>query len=158
MFQALGIDAISTALTVASLIEQRAALDQVTELIPAGGGKVTLSEVTLADTFPLAGRSIAQIDFPHDALIAVVMRGAETTVSLRRILLKRLTVTGSTLRARTVAEKGAIALALEREVWPLIESGSVTPVIHATFPLERAADAHRALEGGEVIGKVVITS
>lgn len=85
-----------------------------------------------------------------------LMGGAETTISLRRILLKRLTLTGSTLRARSTAEKGHIAAALEREVWPMLESGRVKPVIHAEFPLERAADAHRALESGEVIGKVVL--
>lgn len=85
-----------------------------------------------------------------------LIRGAETTMSLRRILLKRLTVTGSTLRARSVAEKGAIAAALEREVWPLVESGRVKPVVHATYPLDHAADAHRALESGSVIGKVVL--
>ena len=85
-----------------------------------------------------------------------LMRGAEATISLRRILLKRLTVTGSTLRARSTAEKGAIAAALEREVWPLLESGKVKPILHATYPLDHAADAHRALESGSVIGKVVL--
>lgn len=85
-----------------------------------------------------------------------MMGGAETTIRLQRILLKRLTITGSTLRARTPAEKGAIAAALEREVWPLIESGRVRPVVHATVPLVDAAEAHRRLESGEVIGKVVL--
>jgi NADPH2:quinone reductase len=85
-----------------------------------------------------------------------LMGGADTSISLRPILLKRLTVTGSTLRIRTPAEKGAIAAALEREVWPLLESGRVKPIISATYPLERAADAHRKLESGGVIGKVVL--
>jgi len=85
-----------------------------------------------------------------------MMGGAETTIRLQRILLKRLTITGSTLRARTPVEKGAIAAALEREVWPLIESGRVRPIVHATLPLEDAAEAHRRLESGEVIGKVVL--
>jgi NADPH:quinone reductase len=69
---------------------------------------------------------------------------------------KRLTLTGSTLRIRTVAEKGAIARELEEQVWPLLESGKVAPVVHATFPLHAAADAHRLLESGDVIGKVVL--
>ncbi len=85
-----------------------------------------------------------------------LMGGADAAISLRPILLKRLTITGSTLRVRTPAEKGAIALSLERHVWPLVEAGRVKPVIAATFPLARAADAHRALEGG-VVGKVVLT-
>lgn len=80
VFRDLGIDGISTALTVASLIEQRAALDQVTNLIPAGDGKVTISEVTLAESFPQAGRPIAEIEFPRDALIAVVIRDGETII------------------------------------------------------------------------------
>jgi NADPH2:quinone reductase len=84
------------------------------------------------------------------------MGGAETTIRLQRILLKRLTITGSTLRARTPAEKGTIAAALEREVWPLLEAGRVRPIVHTTLPLEDAAEAHRRLESGEVIGKVVL--
>ena len=86
-----------------------------------------------------------------------VMGGSTAEVSLRTMLVKRLTMTASTLRARTPAEKGDIAAALEREIWPLLESGRATPVVHAAFPLEAAADAHRMLESGEVIGKVVLT-
>jgi putative PIG3 family NAD(P)H quinone oxidoreductase len=86
-----------------------------------------------------------------------LMAGAETALSLRPILLKRLTITGSTLRIRTPEEKGSIAAALEREAWPLLEARRVKPVIAATFGLERAADAHRLLESGTVIGKVVLT-
>jgi NADPH2:quinone reductase len=88
-----------------------------------------------------------------------VMGGETTTLSLRRLLQNRLTITGSTLRIRTPREKGAIAAALEREVWPLLSSpGRVKPIVHATFPLASAADAHRALESGVVIGKVVLTT
>ena len=61
---------------------------------------------------------------------------------------RRLTITGSTLRARPVADKGAIAAALRQHVWPLLESGAVKPIIHATFPLRAAADAHRVMESG----------
>jgi NADPH2:quinone reductase len=85
------------------------------------------------------------------------MSESKSTVDLRPVLQKRLTITGSTLRARTPEEKGAIARALEANVWPVLERGRVRPVIHATFPLARAADAHRALESGEVIGKVILT-
>ena len=69
---------------------------------------------------------------------------------------RRLTITGSTLRARTVAEKGAIARAVRANVWPLVESGAVKPLIHQTFPLADAAGAHRVLEAGAHIGKVVL--
>ncbi len=83
--------------------------------------------------------------------------GSRAVLSLTSVLQKRLTITGSTLRARTPAEKGAIAETLQRDVWPRIESGEVRPVIYRTFALARAADAHRMLESGEAIGKVVLT-
>jgi putative PIG3 family NAD(P)H quinone oxidoreductase len=84
--------------------------------------------------------------------------GAQTAISLQPILLRRLTITGSTLRIRTPAEKGLIAAALERDVWPLLETGTVRPVVHATYALGDAGRAHEALESGSVIGKVVLTS
>jgi NADPH2:quinone reductase len=85
------------------------------------------------------------------------MGGGQATIPLGPIILRRLTITGSTLRIRTAEEKGAIAAALEREVWPLLASRRVAPVVDRTFPLEAAADAHRALESGGVVGKVVLT-
>ena len=85
-----------------------------------------------------------------------VMGGSGAEIQLRTIMLKRLTVTGSTLRIRTPAEKGGIAAALEREVWPLLESGRVRPVVDRIFPLADAPAAHRALETGDVVGKVVL--
>jgi len=74
-----------------------------------------------------------------------------------QVMRRRLTITGSTLRPRPPEEKGQIARALEAKVWPLIEAGSVKPVIHAEFPLERAAEAHRLMESGRHIGKIVLT-
>jgi NADPH2:quinone reductase len=85
-----------------------------------------------------------------------VMGGERATISLRRLLMNRLTITGSTLRIRTPREKGAIAAALERDIWPLVEAGVVRPILDARFPLAEAADAHRRLESGDVIGKVVL--
>jgi len=87
-----------------------------------------------------------------------LMSESKSIVDLRPVLQKRLTITGSTLRARTPDEKGAIARAVEANVWPLLERGEVRPIVHATFPLAQAADAHRALESGQVIGKVVLTT
>jgi len=85
-----------------------------------------------------------------------LMSESKSTVDLRPLLQKRLTITGSTLRARTPEEKGAIARALEANVWPVLERGRVRPVIHATVPLAQASEAHRLLESGDVIGKVVL--
>jgi NADPH:quinone reductase-like Zn-dependent oxidoreductase len=82
--------------------------------------------------------------------------GSRASLDLRPVLQKRLTLTGSVLRARTVAEKGVIARDLEANVWPLLERGEVKPIVDAEFPLERAADAHRELEAGRIFGKAVL--
>lgn len=82
--------------------------------------------------------------------------GARAQVSLLKVLQHRLTITGSTLRARTPAEKGRLARELERQVWPLLEAGRVKPIVHATFPLEQAADAHRIIDASTHVGKIVL--
>jgi putative PIG3 family NAD(P)H quinone oxidoreductase len=83
--------------------------------------------------------------------------GAKTQINLGPVLQRRLTVTGSTLRARSVAEKGAIADKLHQHVWPLLESRVVAPIVYRTFPLRDAAAAHRLMESGVHIGKLVLT-
>jgi putative PIG3 family NAD(P)H quinone oxidoreductase len=82
--------------------------------------------------------------------------GSRAELNLTAVLQKRLTITGSTLRARTIDEKGAIARRLEEQVWPLLASGVVSPVIDARFRLREAAEAHRRLEAGNVVGKIVL--
>jgi NADPH2:quinone reductase len=84
------------------------------------------------------------------------LRGPRVDINLNPLMRKRITFTGSTLRPRTVEEKGAIARELEREVWPLIERGEVRPVLHAVYPLREAAQAHAELEAGQHIGKIVL--
>jgi NADPH2:quinone reductase len=85
-----------------------------------------------------------------------LLGGAKGEINLAAVMHRRLTLTGSTLRPRTVEEKGAIARELETNVWPLLASRKVAPVVQETFPLIRAADAHRLLESGAVIGKIVL--
>ncbi|MGE3968539.1 MAG: NAD(P)H-quinone oxidoreductase [Dongiaceae bacterium] len=85
------------------------------------------------------------------------LKGSKVELDLMPLMLKRQTLTGSTLRARPVAEKGAIAVQLKDRVWPWVEAGRVKPVIHRSFPLAAAADAHRLLEEGRHIGKIVLT-
>jgi NADPH:quinone reductase-like Zn-dependent oxidoreductase len=86
-----------------------------------------------------------------------VMKDATAQINLYPILRRRLTLTGSTLRPRTVEKKSAIAAALREKVWPLIEAGRVRPVVYRTSPLVEAAAAHRVLEADEHVGKVVLT-
>ncbi len=84
------------------------------------------------------------------------MKGNETTLKLSSIMLKRLTITGSTLRARDTMFKSNIAAALERNVWPWLINGKVKPVVYKTFPLEQAMAAHQLMESSEHIGKIVL--
>ncbi len=84
-------------------------------------------------------------------------QGAEATLNLLMIMLKRLTITGSTLRARTHGEKFEIARALEREVWPLIVAGRVKPIVDSVFPLAAAAEAQAKMAGSSHIGKILLT-
>jgi len=91
-------------------------------------------------------------------LVVIGFMGGDTaTLDFRRILGRRLTITGSTLRPRSPAEKGEIAAALRKEVWPLLEKGSVKPVVYRTFPLADAAAAHRLMESSQHVGKIVLT-
>ena len=85
------------------------------------------------------------------------LQGVKAELNIQTIMQRRLTITGSTLRARPVVEKAAIAAAVRREVWPLLESGAVKPIVFRTFPLRQAADAHRLMESSAHIGKLVLT-
>ena len=91
-------------------------------------------------------------------LVQIGFMSGETMAQLdfRRIMARRLTITGSTLRPRTVQEKGQIASALRTEIWPLLDRGVVRPVIHRVFPLANASDAHRLMESSEHVGKIVL--
>jgi NADPH:quinone reductase len=109
-----------------------------------GGGYINRNLRILA----LEGR-LVQIAF---------LQGSKAEIDLGPMMMKRQTITGSTLRPRSVAEKGAIARSLRERVWPLIEAGRVGPVIFKTFPLSDAAEAHRLMESGQHIGKIVLTT
>jgi NADPH:quinone reductase len=84
-------------------------------------------------------------------------RGSKVEIDLMPIMLKRLTLTGSTLRPRTVEQKAVIAQELEEKVWPLLTGGKCRPVIHATFPLAEAARAHAMMESSVHTGKIILT-
>jgi putative PIG3 family NAD(P)H quinone oxidoreductase len=90
-------------------------------------------------------------------VIIAFLQGPHADLNLMRLMLKRLTLTGSTLRSRSNEEKARIAREVERVVWPWIEAGKVKPVIDSTFPLAEAEQAHKRLQSGAHAGKVVLT-
>jgi NADPH:quinone reductase len=106
---------------------------------------------------PYFSRNLALLA-PDGRMVSIShLEGSRVELDLRTVMAKRLSVTGSTLRPRSVAEKGAIARGLDEHVWPLLAEGKVRAVIDSTFPLADAAHAHRRLESGAHVGKVVLT-
>jgi NADPH2:quinone reductase len=90
-------------------------------------------------------------------VIIAVQGGTKSEFNAGLVLRRRITITGSTLRPRPVAFKAAIAQALQKNVWPLIEGGKIKPVIHSTFPAADAAKAHALMESNQHVGKIVLT-
>lgn len=90
-------------------------------------------------------------------VIIAQLGGSKATIDTAQVMRRRLTITGSTLRPRSVAFKTQIAQALQQKVWPLLDAGKIRPVIHGTFALAQASDAHAMMEKGENIGKIVLT-
>ncbi len=86
-----------------------------------------------------------------------LMGGVQSEVNLAQLMMKRVRVIGSTLRARPVSEKGAVMDALLANVWPAIEAGRIKPVIEASFPIEQAEQAHALVAGNDTVGKVLLT-
>ena len=105
---------------------------------------------------PYAARNIECLAMRGRLVQIAVQQGAEATVNLAKIMQKRLTVTGSTMRPRTVADKGQIASELKERVWPLLEAGRVKTIVDRVFPLGEVVEAHRYLEAGQHVGKVIL--
>jgi putative PIG3 family NAD(P)H quinone oxidoreductase len=102
-------------------------------------------------------RNLSALALDGRLVIIGFLGGAKVeSVALREIIAKRAVVTGSLLRPRSSLEKAAIAAALREQVWPVLAAGRCWPLIDSTFPLDRAADAHRRMESGEHIGKIVL--
>jgi NADPH2:quinone reductase len=93
----------------------------------------------------------------HGRIVSIAfLKGSKAEVDFLPVMLKRLTLTGSTLRPRSVAEKAQIARALEEKVWPLLAAGTIKPQIYRTFPLAQAAQAHALMETSAHVGKIVL--
>ena len=120
-----------------------------------GRGVDLVLDIIGGEYFP---RNVAVLAVDGRLVQIGVQGGASAALDLIQVLRRRLTITGSTLRPRSVEEKGEIAAALHTEVWPLLEQGRVKPIIYRTFPLAEAADAHRLLESSEHIGKIVLVA
>ena len=101
-------------------------------------------------------RNIAALAIEGRLSVIALLGGRDAKLDLGLLLRKRLTVVGSVLRARPVAEKGAIAAALKREIWPHLAGGKIKPVIDSTFPLADAAKAHARMESSAHVGKIVL--
>jgi putative PIG3 family NAD(P)H quinone oxidoreductase len=95
---------------------------------------------------------------PDGRLVFIAfLGGAKAEVNFAKVMMKRLTLTGSTLRARDVPFKAAIAAKLQAKVWPLLSAGRIKPLIHRTFPLREAGAAHALMESSQHVGKIVLT-
>jgi NADPH2:quinone reductase len=103
------------------------------------------------------GRELRALADGGRIVLIALLGGAKAEINLGEVLRRRLTLTGSMLRPRSVAFKAAIAAQLYARVWPLIERGRIKPVIHQVFPAEQAAAAHAMMEAGEHIGKLMLT-
>jgi NADPH:quinone reductase-like Zn-dependent oxidoreductase len=151
---ARGDDKVAKARDIgADLAVDAAAGDWAVAVKSAGGVDVILDMVG-ADYF---GRNIDVLTPGGRLVVIAFLTGAVAELNLMALMTKRLTVTGSTLRARDAAEKARLARAIEEQVWPWIASGAVRVPVDQVFPLERAADAHACLERGAQFGKVVLT-
>jgi NADPH2:quinone reductase len=102
-------------------------------------------------------RNIAALAIEGRLSVIALLGGRDAKIDLGLVLRKRLTVVGSVLRARPIAEKGAVAVSLRREIWPFIAAGKIKPVIDSTFPLADAAKAHARMETSAHVGKIVLT-
>ena len=121
--------------------------------ITGGAGVQAVLDMVGGDYLPRNLDCLAE-DGRHVSI--AVQRGATAEIPIRKIMARRLTLTGSTLRARDTGFKALVADELARTVWPHVEAGKLKPVIDRTYPLEQAADAHRRMEAGEHVGKIVL--
>jgi len=129
-------------------------VEEIKTKAPGGGIDVILDMVG-GDYTPRNLRALK----PDGRLVQIAfLGGAKIEIDMTPVMVKRLTLTGSTLRPRDNTFKARLAATLKENVWPLIEAGKIRPVIQATFPLTAAAEAHRLLESGSHIGKIVLVA
>jgi NADPH2:quinone reductase len=107
---------------------------------------------------PYMTRNIRSLGMDGRLVMIAFLQGSKVQdFDFMQVMLRRLTITGSTMRPRSTAQKGAIATELREKVWPVLDAGRCPPVIHATFPLAQAAEAHRLMESSAHIGKIMLS-
>jgi NADPH:quinone reductase len=107
---------------------------------------------------PYMARNVRSLGMDGRLVMIAFLEGSKVQdFDFVQIMVRRLTITGSTMRPRTTAQKGAIAAELREKVWPALDAGRCPPVIHATFPLAQAAEAHRLMESSQHIGKIMLS-
>jgi NADPH2:quinone reductase len=126
---------------------------EVVQQVTAGEGVDVILDMVGGDYVP---RELASLREDGRLSIIALLGGSEAQIDLYQVLRRRLTITASTLRPRTVEYKASIAAALREKVWPVIEAGKFKPVIFRTFPLAKAADAHALMESDTHIGKIIL--
>lgn len=126
---------------------------EVVKKLTDGRGVNVILDMVGGDYIPRELNALAE---EGRIVLIAFQRGMQASVDLGLIMRRRLTVTGSTLRARDETFKTAVANAVKEKIWPLLESGKLAPVISATFPLAQAADAHRLMESSQHIGKIIL--
>ena len=149
-----GPDKTAAALALGATISLDARSDDLAAGIGAAGGVDVVLD--------MVGRDYAELNLnalkPGGRWVVIAsLSGTRAEIDLQRIMLKRLVLTGSTLRGRPADEKARLTAAVEATTWPWVASGAVRPPVEATFPLDQAALAHHRLEAGEHVGKIVLT-
>jgi NADPH2:quinone reductase len=125
------------------------------QVVKAAGGCDVVLEMIGGDYF---GKSLDALNHRGRIVYIAAQAGIQVTLNIGKLMQKQAVVTGSTLRGRAADEKARIVAAAEATAWPWVGAGKVEPQIYATFPLAEAGKAHAALEGGAVIGKVILTA
>jgi NADPH2:quinone reductase len=149
-----GPEKTAAALALGADISLDASADDVSAAIAEAGGVDVVLDMVGAD---YAAINLDALKPGGRWVVIATLSGAKAEVDLMKVMVKRIVLTGSTLRARPADEKARLTAAVEATVWPWLASGAVRPPVEATFPLDRAAQAHLHLEAGRHVGKVVLT-
>jgi NADPH2:quinone reductase len=127
---------------------------EVIKQITAGKGVDVILDMIGGD---YTSNNIKSLAYDGRLVLINMMMGKDVQVDLSLVMMKRLTITGSTLRSRDTAFKAGIAQKLEKNIWPLLASRQIKPIISKVFPASEAAEAHRLMESSEHIGKIVLS-